>query len=180
MKNPIYSLSIILLFVAVSLTSCGSSSSDDAPQVKFTSLDIKYNFGATGDLLNLYDVTMQYKDLAGKTQSEAVTNGNYTKSLKVTSLPFTSMVKFTFVVKSNIDKTAKYDFSYSFGVNYMANFSDGTASDLSVVSSNTTLKGVTYDGVVQKAAMLDKEIQEAATFTLQNGQVVKSDATVSL
>ena len=177
-KNILFPMMLAMVLI-LSITSCSTSTTDDIPEVKFSSLNIKYTFNTDGDFLKVYDVTAQYKDAAGKAQSEAVTTANYTKTLNVTAMPYNSDVKFTFKIKDNIDKTANYSISYSIKYEYIPMFSDGTSAALTGYSESQLLNGTTYEGLEYVMGVMNKNFNEAYSFSLDNNKISQTETTTS-
>ena len=177
-KNIIFPMMLTMVLTLI-ITSCSTSTTEDIPEVKFSSLNIKYTFNTGGDFLKVYDVTAQYKDASGKAQSETVTTANYTKTLNVTLMPYNSDVKFTFKIKDNIDKTASYSISYSIKYDYMPLYSDGTLTALTNYSESLQLRGAKYEALEYTMGMMNKNYNKAYSFSLNNNKISQTETTTS-
>lgn len=177
-KNIIFPLMLTIVLILI-ITSCSTSTAEDIPEVKFSSLNIKYTFNTSGDFLKVYDVTAQYKDASGKAQSETVTTANYTKTLNVTLMPYNSDFKFTFKIKDNIDKTASYSINYSIKYEYIAMYSDGTFAALTNYSESQQLSGAKYEGLEYAMGLMNKNYNKAYSFSLNNNKISQTETTTS-
>lgn len=109
-------MSIMVLMAALTLTSCGSDDDNkkDEPQPP-TDKTIKYVVTAQFDqvLLDICDITANYKDASGKNAQEKVTSTTWTKTINPTSLPIQMGVNFVYSVKEDKLTQDKYNFSAS-------------------------------------------------------------------
>lgn len=106
-------MSIMVLMAALTLTSCGSDDDkkDEPQQPKDKT--IKYVVTAQFDqiLLDICDITANYKDASGQNAQEKVTSTTWTKTINPTSLPIQMAVNFVYKVKEDKLTQDKYDFS---------------------------------------------------------------------
>jgi hypothetical protein len=176
-------VSVLMMFIAgltMTFTSCSSSSTSEVPTATFTSLSVKYSLNTTGDFLKLFDVTVQYKDASGITQTETVTTNDYSKTVTVSSLPYTSGVKFTIKMKDGVDQTKTYSYSRSFTTAYNPTYSDGSVSILKNSSVSETLSGVRYERLNAEITSMNKVYNEAYTFSLSDSKIVQTSTSVNL
>ena len=112
MKKFFY-LSVMVLMATLTLTSCGDDDKKDEPQPQPQNpKSVVYNVSVKfeGDLLDICDVTMVYKDGDGKTVTETVTSQNWSKKVTVNKLPAVVGAKCNFKLKEGIQLTKdKYD-----------------------------------------------------------------------
>lgn len=106
-------MSIMVLMAALTLTSCGSDDDkkDEPQQPKDKT--IKYVVTAQFDqiLLDICDITANYKDASGQNAQEKVTSTTWTKTINPTSLPIQMGVNFVYSVKEDKLTQDKYDFT---------------------------------------------------------------------
>lgn len=108
-------LAVVMIAALVTATAC--SSSDDEPEVKDQkSATTKVELTLSQDILEVYNVTVQYTDASGETKTEAITTSPWTKSLTVTKFPFTGDFQFASKVKDGFSGTKS---SYQLDVSYM-------------------------------------------------------------
>lgn len=103
-------MSIMVLMAALTLTSCGS---DDDKKDEPKDKTVKYEMVAQFDqvLLDICDITANYKDASGKNAQEKVTSTTWTKTINPTSLPIQMGVNFVYTVKEDKLTQDKYSFS---------------------------------------------------------------------
>ena len=106
-------MSIMVLMAALTLTSCGSDDDkkDEPQQPKDKT--IKYVVTAQFDqvILDICDITANYKDASGKNAQEKVTSTTWTKTINPTSLPIQMGVNFVYTAKEDKLTQDKYSFS---------------------------------------------------------------------
>lgn len=106
-------MSIMVLMTALTFTSCGSDDNkkDEPEQPKDKT--VKYVMTAQFDqaLLDICDITANYKDASGKNAQEKVTSTTWTKTINPTSLPIQMGVNFVYTAKEDKLTQDKYSFS---------------------------------------------------------------------
>lgn len=107
-------MSIMVLMAALTFTSCGSDDDKkgdepDQPKDKTVKYEIKAQFDQV--LLDICDITANYKDASGKNAQEKVTSTTWTKTINPTSLPIQMGVNFVYRVKEDKLTQDKYTFS---------------------------------------------------------------------
>jgi hypothetical protein len=105
-------MSIMVLMAALTLTSCGSDDDkkDEPQQPKDKT--IKYVVTAQFDqiLLDICDITANYKDASGKNAQEKVTSTTWSKTIKPNGLPVQMGVNFVYKVKEDKMTQSSYTF----------------------------------------------------------------------
>lgn len=161
-------ITLLLMAVAFSLTSCGS----DEPKEKVTAT-ATYNMTFSQDLLNACNVFITYKAENGRNVMEAVSETWWTKTVTSDKFPAEFGVMYKFSTKSDAELTQEtydlacdmnFNFKTSKGASYTKNVTIINASDvkkdkvvstLNRYSGNSTGFKVTIDGDVSPANNLN-------------------------
>ena len=104
-------MSLAVLMAALTLTSCGSDDDKkkDEP-MQPTDKSVEYNVSVQFDqvVLDICDITANYKDASGKNAQEKVTSTTWSKTIKPNGLPVHMGVNFVYKVKEDkrVEKAA--------------------------------------------------------------------------
>jgi hypothetical protein len=105
MKKFLMTLAAVLCCAMTTtvFTACGDDD-DKTPEEdnKAAAAVFKFNLKIGNDMLNALDLTVDYYDASGKLQSEAVTSGTWTKTVKA-SLPTTLGARLNIKLKGGVD-----------------------------------------------------------------------------
>lgn len=99
-------------------TACGDD--DDNPTIdnmKPVAVVMDYTFETTAEMLNVFDLTIEYYDESGSVQKEQMTNAQWKKSLR-TKIPTTVGARLTAKVKDGIDVASMEKVSVSYAYKY--------------------------------------------------------------
>lgn len=168
------------LFIAMGImlfVSCTSSSTSGGPTETYaTGADVRYYLITSGDFLDVFDVSIQYKNASGTVVSETITSNNYVKEITKVPLPFKTGMKFNVSIKSNVSTTSTYNVYYSYGTVYVADNNDGSQT---IVGGSPSLTGGTKSyTALQTLANKLNSYSEASLMTLANGAVTVTDTTI--
>ena len=146
-------------------TACGGDDDDDNKNPaedltpKAAVMDCEITVG--DDMLNTFNLTIEYYDANGKVQSEKLTQKSWSKKVKA-SLPAKVGARLLLQIKDGVDVASAETFTAVYGYSYQAyavTASDKVVSNIAAGGINTTLpmKGEKvadwvrkhYDGLVQ-------------------------------
>ena len=99
-------------------TACGDD--DDNPYIdnkKPVAVLMNYSFTTTSEMLNVFDLTIEYYDANGAIQTEQMTNAQWNKSLR-TKIPTTVGARLTAKVKSGVDVASMEKVTVASGYEY--------------------------------------------------------------
>ncbi len=106
-------MSIAVLMAALTLTSCGSDDDKkkDEP-MQPTDKNVEYSVSVQFDqiVLDICDITANYKDASGKNAQEKVTSTTWSKTIKPNGLPVHMGVNFVYKVKE--DKMTQNSYTF--------------------------------------------------------------------
>ena len=106
-------MSLAVLMAALTLTSCGSDDDKkkDEP-MQPTDKNVEYSVSVQFDqiVLDICDITANYKDASGKNAQEKVTSTTWSKTIKPNGLPVQMGVNFVYKVKE--DKMTQNSYTF--------------------------------------------------------------------
>lgn len=106
-------MSLAVLMAALTLTSCGSDDDKkkDEP-MQPTDKSVEYNVSVQFDqvVLDICDITANYKNASGKNAQEKVTSTTWSKTIKPNGLPVQMGVNFVYKVKEDKMTQSSYTF----------------------------------------------------------------------
>ncbi len=106
-------MSLAVLMAALTLTSCGSDDDKkkDEP-MQPTDKNVEYSVSVQFDqiVLDICDITANYKDASGKNAQEKVTSTTWSKTIKPNGLPVHMGVNFVYKVKE--DKMTQNSYTF--------------------------------------------------------------------
>ena len=112
MKNFFF-MSLTVLIAALTLTSCGSDDDKQKDEpMQPTDKNVEYSVSVQFDqiVLDICDITANYKDASGKNAQEKVTSTTWSKTIKPNGLPVQMGVNFEYKVKEDQMTQSSYTF----------------------------------------------------------------------
>ena len=104
MKQFLMTLAAVLCCASL-FTSCNKNNPDQpvGPDTTPVAAMMDYSFEVSDDLLNAFDLTVEYYDATGAVKSEAMTSKTWTKTVKSNQLPATLGARVNIKLKSGFD-----------------------------------------------------------------------------
>ncbi len=155
-----------VLSCATLFTSCNKDNPDQpvGPDKTPVAAVIEYSLGVSDDLLNAFDLTVDYYDAAGAVKSEPMTSKTWTKTVKSNQLPATLGARVNIKLKSGFDPSKEGVFSAKHQLGYEYHCINKSGEDvgkggLSTVTGGSDMK---YDKVPDYAERYkDKPIMKS-------------------
>jgi hypothetical protein len=165
-------MSVLVLMAALTMTSCGNDDGKDEPG---SSKGTTYKAGVTfaGDILDICDVTMTYKDAEGKSVSEKVTTTGWNLAVDVKKLPATVGVRCDFKLKEGVQLNKdKYDLIASMAHVVVVNGKENKDVARDFIKSS----GVTKDKL---ASIITRYSGTCYGFNIESNGAVKTTQNIS-
>lgn len=165
-------MSVLVLMAALTMTSCGNDDGKDEPG---SSKSTFYKAGVTfaGDILDICDVTMSYKDAEGKTVTEKVTSAGWSLGVDVKKLPATVGVKCDFKLKDGVQLNKdKYELIATLAQSVTVNGKENLDTERIFIKSS----GVTKDKL---AGIVTRYSGTCFGFNIEANGAVKSTQNIS-
>ncbi len=165
-------MSVLVLMAALTMTSCGNDDGKDEPG---SSKSTTYKAGVTfaGDILDICDVTMTYKDAEGKSVSEKVTTTGWNLAVDVKKLPATVGVKCDFKLKDGVQLNKdKYELIATLAQSVTVNGKENPDTERIFIKSS----GVTKDKL---ASIVSRYSGTCFGFNIESNGAVKTTQNIS-
>lgn len=133
MKTNIFKLSLLLIVLSFSLTSCSNDDDNTPTEPETVTATVKYSMADRYDLSKLVDMKVYYTNNDGKEANEVVTAATWEKTLTKAPVPGTYQVKVTYV-RNN--KPLEQD-SYKFGTGLILSFTTSSGNMKSTGSARS-------------------------------------------
>ncbi len=120
-------MSLAVLMAALTLTSCGSDDDKKGDEpMQPTDKSVEYYVSAQFDqvVLDICDITVNYKDASGKNAQEKVTSTTWSKTINPNGLPVQMGVNFVYKVKE--DKMTQNSYTFSATLTQVAKIGSAT------------------------------------------------------
>ena len=140
-------MSLAVLMAAFTLTSCGSDDDKkkDEP-MQPTDKNVEYSVSVQFDqiVLDICDITANYKDASGKNAQEKVTSTTWSKTIKPNGLPVQMGVNFVYKVKE--DKMTQNSYTFKATLTQAAKIGSSTRNTSEkILDFNNSIKDKTIE-----------------------------------